>query len=215
MKMPRFTAEASLYITTNFDHTHSAVHHPTDTISPAVINQNCFNACYNNCNQGCGGRAGEARSACLKECKRTERECRTACTQSGNGGQVPGDGSTGGCSPLLPSGSGLPIYGNYCGPGFGDPTGLTPPVDAVDAVCQAHDRCYAGSNMFNCGCDRALITSMPAAIIASPCLSGKVAGAAAMTYFANAPCVCSSRVCLPFVGCNTTFVPGRGGIGIC
>ena len=28
----------------------------------------------------------------------------------------------------------LPVYGNYCGVGHGDPTFETPPVDAVDLV---------------------------------------------------------------------------------
>src|SRR4028118_1598659 len=37
----------------------------------------------------------------------------------------------------------LPVYGNYCGRGHGDPTGNTPPVDAVDDVCREHDLCYA------------------------------------------------------------------------
>ena len=37
----------------------------------------------------------------------------------------------------------LPFYGNYCGRGHGDPTGDTPPVDAVDAVCREHNLCYA------------------------------------------------------------------------
>jgi hypothetical protein len=37
---------------------------------------------------------------------------------------------------------GLPVYGNYCGVGHGDATYKTPPIDAVDLVCQEHDRCY-------------------------------------------------------------------------
>ena len=45
----------------------------------------------------------------------------------------------------------LPVYGNYCGFGHGDPTGNTPPVDAVDAVCREHDRCYALSTASSIG----------------------------------------------------------------
>ena len=32
----------------------------------------------------------------------------------------------------------IPIYGNWCGPGHGG----GPAIDAVDAVCRAHDQCY-------------------------------------------------------------------------
>ena len=37
----------------------------------------------------------------------------------------------------------LPVYGNYCGVGHGDPTWKTPPIDAVDLVCREHHRCYS------------------------------------------------------------------------
>ena len=122
-----------------------------------------------------------------------------------------------GCSSLDGYGEvdGLPIYGNYCGPGHGDPTGRTPPIDAVDAACRAHDLCYGSTNYFNCGCDRNLVRSLPAAIAATPGFAAKAAGAAIMAYFSNSPCVCNKRVCLPWVGCHNVPVPGRGGIGIC
>lgn len=85
---------------------------------------------------------------------------------------------------------GMPFYGNYCGPGHGDPTYRTPPVDAVDAVCMDHDRCYDARGYLNCGCDYALITRMPFAIIDTPSPEGKLAGAAAQAWFAGAPCTC-------------------------
>jgi hypothetical protein len=120
---------------------------------------------------------------------------------------------------VMPQQLSLPIYGNYCGPGHGDPTGRMPPIDAVDAVCRAHDLCYDNRGYFNCRCDRNLITSMPGAIANTPTAVGKGAGAAVLSYFANAACVCRNRVCVPvpFVGtrCTTVTTPGFGGVGAC
>lgn len=126
-------------------------------------------------------------------------------------------------APLLTSSVGLPIYGNYCGPGHGDPTGSVAPVDRVDAVCRAHDLCYknAGSSG-TCGCDSALIASMPAAI-AHPQTSqqGKAAGALIQSYFSSAWCTCPGPpttncfnfcfgpFCIPL--CITLPPLGRGG----
>jgi len=174
--------------------------------SAVVVPASCFGDCF----QDCISMGGMSKSGCTVLCN---QEC---------GGKPPDNPATGsgsgpppGCSPLLPTGTGLPVYGNYCGPGFGDPTGRTPPVDSVDAVCRAHDMCYGATNMFNCGCDRALISSMPSAIATSPCISGKAAGAAAMRYFSTAPCFCNTRICTPVTGCATVLTPGRGGVGAC
>lgn len=116
---------------------------------------------------------------------------------------------------ITPQQFNLPVYGNYCGPGHGDPTGNTPPIDAVDAVCREHDLCYGLSGYFDCQCDRNLITNMPGAIARTASVSGQIAGTVIMTYFANAPCVCRDRFCiqLPFVGtfCSTVTLPGHGG----
>jgi hypothetical protein len=131
--------------------------------------------------------------------------CRVEC-----GGQPRDPGPVGGAAggPAPP----LIRYGNYCGPGWGDPTGATPPVDAVDAVCRTHDLCYAATTYFNCGCDRALLSAMPAAIAATPSPLGAAAGAAAIAHFAGAPCTC----CLfpPFPPCIPAPA-GVGGIGPC
>ena len=80
----------------------------------------------------------------------------------------------------------LPFYGNYCGRGHGDPTGNTPPVDAVDAVCREHNRCYGRLGDFDRRCDRALIESMPSAIASTPSPIGKNAGLLALLYFSLA-----------------------------
>jgi hypothetical protein len=108
-------------------------------------------------------------------------------------------------APLLTSSVGLPIYGNYCGPGHGDPTGSVAPVDRVDAVCRAHDLCYknAGTSgiLGPCSCDRALIADMPAAINhPNTSQQGKAAGALIQSYFSQARCTCpgpSTTTCLP------------------
>lgn len=79
----------------------------------------------------------------------------------------------------------FPVYGNYCGFGHGDPTGKTPPIDAVDAVCRAHDLCYRRRGDFDHGCDRTLIENMPDAIASTPSPIGKKAGILALLYFSS------------------------------
>src|SRR4028119_255562 len=84
---------------------------------------------------------------------------------------------------IAPQQLSLPFYGNYCGRGHGDPTGNTPPIDAVDAVCREHNRCYRLLGDFDRWCDRALIESMPSAIARTPSPIGKKAGVLALLYF--------------------------------
>jgi hypothetical protein len=121
---------------------------------------------------------------------------------------------------VLPS-AGIPVYGNHCGPGFGDPN--VPAVDAVDQVCKDHDNCYDDKGYSNCGCDRALIASMTAAA-ATPGLSAQARSTAlaAISYFASAPCVCAKHVCFNQPVCNwhgchirkeCSWVPYGGGVG--
>jgi hypothetical protein len=80
----------------------------------------------------------------------------------------------------------LPVYGNYCGVGHGDPTGNTPPIDAVDALCREHDLCYARLGAFDSRCDQAFVESLPSAIANTPSQAGKNAGFLALLYFALA-----------------------------
>ena len=80
----------------------------------------------------------------------------------------------------------FPVYGNYCGFGHGDPTGNTPPVDAVDAVCREHDRCYALHGLFDRRCDRDFVESMPSAIASTTSPIGKKAGLLGLLYFSLA-----------------------------
>jgi len=80
----------------------------------------------------------------------------------------------------------LPVYGNYCGVGHGDPTFQTPPVDAVDLVCREHDRCYGLLGDFDERCDRNLVQMMPNAIALTPTPLGKQVGILTMLYFSVA-----------------------------
>ena len=91
----------------------------------------------------------------------------------------------------------LEIYGKYCGPGHGDPSGCSPD-DEVDAVCCRHDKCYNKRGYLDCGCDRDLVISMPGAIANTPSAEGKAWGAAVMAFFAVSPCFC--EVCDPIFG---------------
>jgi hypothetical protein len=96
---------------------------------------------------------------------------------------VAGSGPSGGqdAKPLS-----LPVYGNYCGMGHGDPTWKTPPIDAVDLVCREHDRCYSLLGDFDSRCDRNLIQLMPTAIEQTPSLLGKQVGIMTLLYFSLA-----------------------------
>jgi len=80
----------------------------------------------------------------------------------------------------------LPVYGNYCGVGHGDPTFQTPLVDAVDLVCREHDRCYGLLGDFDERCDRNLVQMMPNAIALTPTPLGKQVGILTMLYFSVA-----------------------------
>ena len=87
---------------------------------------------------------------------------------------------------ITPEELSFPVYGNYCGFGHGDPTGKTPPKDAVDAVCREHDLCYRLRGDFDHRCDRNLIENMPGAIASTPSPQDKNAGLLALLYFSLA-----------------------------
>src|SRR5215203_4510942 len=126
---------------------------PWSSVMPA----SCFGDCFAECVADGGMSKSGCRVLCAQECGGVPRDPRP--------GPAPGPGPS--PSPA-PGTGGLPIYGNYCGPGFGDVSGDTVPIDAVDSVCRTHDLCYDASGYFNCGCDRGLIAAMPAAIAATP-----------------------------------------------
>lgn len=43
----------------------------------------------------------------------------------------------------------IPVYGNWCGPGYGSGT----PIDLLDMGCQSHDACYGERGYHKCSCD--------------------------------------------------------------
>ncbi|MDO4909658.1 MAG: phospholipase A2 family protein [Corynebacterium sp.] len=47
----------------------------------------------------------------------------------------------------------LPLYGNWCGPGFSGPGA---PIDAIDEACMRHDLCYEHMGYFDELCDSIL-----------------------------------------------------------
>lgn len=148
------------------------------------------------------------RAECMADCRDScgpNCDCAARCAPP----KPPGGGSTGGGAPPMSPSTGLPIYGNYCGPAYGDPTYQVPPIDAVDAACQAHDRCYDSTNYFNCGCDRALIGGMPAAKAAANSSTASTVADAIVAYFSGSPCVCQSWVCF-LVPSSCTGVGGAG-----
>ena len=99
-----------------------------------------------------------------------------------------------------PGRTGLPIYGNYCGPGCGEGNGS--PIDAVDAAWRAHDDCCEARSYFDCGCDRNLLNSLPGASAEPPSGAGRVAETAMPAYFSRSPRTCLIPVCLPFGACD-------------
>lgn len=122
----------------------------------------------------------------------------------------------------------IPVYGNYCGPGYPSNGGQSrPAIDAVDRVCKAHDACYEAHGMHDCGCDRALIAKMVVAAVA-PGVSarGRVVALAAIEAFRQSPCGCRKKFCHNWLKCNWhgcrvvkqchgVTLPGHGGLGPC
>lgn len=94
---------------------------------------------------------------------------------------------------------GLPVHGNWCGPGHGGTShNNPPPTDAVDAACMRHDLCYNEKGYFSCECDLLLLAELPTAI-ATEAERGNVravsAGEAIMAYFT----VQTSKLSCPIV----------------
>lgn len=56
---------------------------------------------------------------------------------------------------------GIPVWGNYCGPGHSGPG---KPIDRLDTACMNHDNCYARRGYFSVECDRQLIAEIDANI---------------------------------------------------
>ena len=103
----------------------------------------------------------------------------------------------------------LPIYGNYCGPGHGDPTGCKEAIDEVDAVCCRHDVCYDQLGSHDCRCDLQLLAEIPTAIskeAAKGNAAAVTAGLAIEAAFTFKPCKCG-EFCIPIPGFPDPCIP--------
>lgn len=96
--------------------------------------------------------------------------------------------------------AGLPVHGNWCGPGHGGGQ----PVDELDAACMRHDQCYDRNGYFNCRCNQALVNEIDH-LIANGRLSGRTAAKALLIrgWFSVSPCVRYVRI-----GGRTVPLPG-------
>jgi hypothetical protein len=95
---------------------------------------------------------------------------------------------------ILASGVSIPVHGHYCGPNHGDADYSLAPIDAVDAACKAHDRCYEQEDqgLLSCACDMALLTAL-ASLTATPDklnMRSAIAAAAIFGWFSQSDCEC-------------------------
>ncbi|WP_197059361.1 hypothetical protein [Cryobacterium sp. MLB-32] len=80
--------------------------------------------------------------------------------------------------------AGVPIWGNWCGPGHGGGAA----IDVLDSICQTHDRCYDDRGYFACSCDREIVADIRNSI--NQMTTGEKAMAVAVsTYFTY--CLCN------------------------
>jgi len=94
---------------------------------------------------------------------------------------------------------GLPVYGNWCGPGHGGGN----PVDDVDQACMVHDKCYEKNGYFDCNCDADLIKALDKAIKSSNITrTGRVMAPLIKAWFTAQPCAY-----------HTAGIPIPGGTG--
>ena len=85
-----------------------------------------------------------------------------------------------------PARGGIPVHGNWCGPGHGGEHG--DPIDALDAACKLHDQCYDEKGYLACSCDRELQIGLSVLISTTkdPILKAKIL--AVKAWFTAAPC---------------------------
>jgi len=87
--------------------------------------------------------------------------------------------------------AGLPVYGNWCGPGHGGGT----PVDDLDKACMKHDKCYDRNGYFDCDCDRQLKVDVARAMARGRLKpAGYLAGPAVIGWFNMQPCISHSAI---------------------
>lgn len=130
----------------------------------------------------------------------TPLEARPACNCASAPAVVPGAAPSEAVAE-----AGIPVHGNWCGPGHGGGRA----VDALDEVCMRHDQCYDRRGYLDCDCDRTLVREIDD-LIARGGLSGTARAKAALvrTYFAAAPCVRHVRIGNRTIPLPTVNPPG-------
>ena len=87
--------------------------------------------------------------------------------------------------------AGIPLHGNWCGPGHGGGT----PIDALDVACMHHDGCYGEKGYLDCSCDRALVREIDHLLRRGGLSAGLRAKALLVRqYFCISPCVRYVRI---------------------
>lgn len=78
---------------------------------------------------------------------------------------------------------GIPVWGNWCGPGHGGGS----PKDHLDWSCKQHDNCYGARGYLKCSCDNELIANINRLL---PYMSGsqKAMASVVKAYFQVSPC---------------------------
>lgn len=70
--------------------------------------------------------------------------------------------------PTMPSASsltttarnGIPVHGNWCGPGHFGSNSSVGCIDDLDCACKIHDFCYGKQGYSNCKCDNDLVQTL-------------------------------------------------------
>ena len=129
MRIPGFTAEASIYNTSNSYY--------------AAYGAFAGNALASEHNRVIGTPLPAVVSSAIQPARIFARQPELD-GQGQFGVEVggPAQPATGGC-----------WYGNWCGPGCGSGT----PIDNLDACCMAHDMCYSARGFGACSCDLDLV----------------------------------------------------------
>ncbi len=118
----------------------------------------------------------------------TQAAPRCQCQATGNGSVQP-HATQGDLAAAAEAG--IPVYGNWCGPGHGSGRA----IDAVDGACKTHDECYERRGYLDCDCDRNLLVALDQ-LIGSRRITGRARTAAIgiRAYFSAAPCVRHVRI---------------------
>lgn len=87
--------------------------------------------------------------------------------------------------------AGIPVHGNWCGPGHGGGQ----PVDELDVACMQHDQCYDRKGYLDCGCDKKLVGNITSLVASRQLNAGTLAKALVISgWFSNSPCVRHVRI---------------------